>query len=83
MLDRVEQVGVCSEGERRDGILVTETEVQKMLVRHLVWLDSMCEGRGRYEIGEHAKGWFLQNFQEFGLLLPRGQWKFMRFQIKE
>ena len=55
-----------------------------MLVRHLVWLDSVCERRRqRDEIGERAKGWFLQNFQEFGLLLPRGQWKFMRFQIKE
>lgn len=37
MLDLVECVGICSEGEWKDGILVTEA--QKELVKHLVWLD--------------------------------------------
>lgn len=37
MLDQVERVGVCSEGEWKDGILFTEAQME--LVRHLVWLD--------------------------------------------
>lgn len=37
MLDQVEWVGVCSEGEWKDGILFTEPQME--LVRHLVWLD--------------------------------------------
>lgn len=37
LLDQVKQVEICSEGQWKDGILVTEEQME--LVRHLVWLD--------------------------------------------
>ena len=43
VLDQVEQVGVCSEGEWKGGILVTEA--QKELGSRLVWLDQEFERR--------------------------------------
>lgn len=51
----LEQVGVCSEGAWKGGILVTEA--QKELVSHLVWLDQGCERRRETdEIGEGTRG---------------------------
>lgn len=54
MFDQVEQVGVCSEGEWKSGILVTEA--QKELASHLERLDQECERKKTDEIGKGTRG---------------------------
>lgn len=69
--DRVEQVRVCSEGEWKSGIPVTEA--QKALVSHLVWLDQECERRRETdEIGEGTRARSCRTFKILDFILPRG-----------